>query len=242
MTERAQHYHSVWESYWSTLSGVSGEAFWDSDPAFGAAIDLPLFAGLTDRALPLIDVGCGNGTQTRYFGGHFGRVIGVDVSEEAVARAAQKNPAPGVEYRAMDVLQPEQARVLHGEIGGDANVYIRAVLHTFLPADRPPAVESLRALLGKRGVLFLGELAPTAEAYFQSLIAKLGAPPPGLAKVFQHGITPATFGPGDVDALFAADRFQVLGAGEGFIRTTHALPEGGYAQVPTIYRILKAIG
>jgi SAM-dependent methyltransferase len=239
MTDRAQHYRSVWEGYWETLSGASGEAFWDSDPTFAAAVDLPLFAGLVDRDLPLIDVGCGNGTQTRYFAGHFARVVGVDVSEAAVVRASRANPAPGVEYRALDVLRPEQARALHDALG-DANVYVRTVLHTFLPADRPPAVESLSALLGRKGTLFLCELAPTAEAYFHSLIAKYGAPPPGLAKVLQHGITPATFGPGDVDALFSAERFQVLGAGDGVVRTTHALPEGGHAEVPTIYRILRA--
>jgi SAM-dependent methyltransferase len=239
MTDRAQHYHSVWKSYWGSLSGDYGEAFWDCDPAFGAAIDVPHFAGLVDRGLPLIDVGCGNGTQTRYLGQHFERVIGVDVSEEAVAHAARTNVAPSVEYRAMDVLRPEQARVLHDELG-DANVYVRAVLHTFLPPDRPPAVVSLRTLLGKRGTLFLVELAPAALEYFQVLATKYGAPPPKLAKVLQHGITPATFSAGDVDTLFGRDRFRVIGSGEGVIRTTHALPDGGYAEVPTIFRILMA--
>jgi|HubBroStandDraft_6_1064221.scaffolds.fasta_scaffold171147_2 SAM-dependent methyltransferase len=238
MTERAEHYRSVWESYWGSTSGASGEAFWDSDPAFGAAIDLPRFGDLADHALPLVDVGCGNGTQTRFLAQHFARVIGVDVSEEAVTRAA-RTPMPGVEYRRLDALRPEQASALHDEVG-DVNVYVRAVLHTFLPADRAPAVASLHTLLGKGGVLFLLELAPTAEAYFHGLVTKYGAPPPGLAKVLQHGITPATFGPGDVDALFGEDRFQVLGAGEGAIRTVHALPEGGYAEVPAIYRVMRA--
>jgi SAM-dependent methyltransferase len=239
MTDRAQHYRSVWESYWGTLSGVSGEAFWDSDPVFGAALDLPRFDDLADHALPLVDVGCGNGTQTRFFSQRFSRVLGVDVSEEAVVRASRANPAAGVEYRAMDVLRPEQARALHDELG-DVNVYVRTVLHTFLPPDRPPAVVSLHTLVGARGTLFLLELAPTAEAYFHSLITKYGAPPPGLAKVLQHGITPATFGPGDVDALFGADRFQVLRSGEAVVRTTHALPDGGHAEVPAIYRVIKA--
>lgn len=239
MTDRAQHYRSVWESYWGTLSGASGEAFWDSDPAFGAGIDLPRFDDLVDHGLPLVDVGCGNGTQTRFFGPHFRRVLGVDVSEEAVVRASRSNTAPNVEYRTMDVLRPEQARALHDE-QGDVNVYVRAVLHTFLPADRAPAVVSLHTLLGKGGTLFLLELAPTAEAYFHGLVTKYGAPPPGLAKVLQHGITPATFSPGDVDALFSADRFQVLRSGEGAIRTTHALPDGGHAEVPAIYRVIKA--
>ena len=93
MTDRAQHYRGVWQSYWGSLSGASGEAFWDSDPAFGAAIDLPRFETLADHALPLVDVGCGNGTQTRFFSRDFRRVVGVDVSEEAVAHAARVNAA-----------------------------------------------------------------------------------------------------------------------------------------------------
>lgn len=238
MPDARERYRSAWEDYWGNLSGAPGEIFWDSSVATGAALDLPRFRALADATLPLLDVGCGNGTQTRFLGDHFARVIGLDVSETAMASARRSAAGPSVEYRALDVLAPEHAEALHAEIG-DANVYIRAVLHQFLPPDRPPAARSIERLLGRRGLAYVLELSPAAEAYFFSLMQKYGAPPPGLARVLRHGITPASFSEGDMDALFPADRFEVLGAGEAAILTSHPLPEGGFAEVPAFYRVLR---
>ena len=238
MTHPASHYRSIWDSYWGSLSGSEGEVFWDSAPASGAALDLPRFEALADRTLPLVDVGCGNGTQTRFLAGHFERVIGVDVSEGAVASARAGAAAANIDYRVLDLLDPAEAEALHAEIG-DANVYIRAVLHQLAPESRPAAARSVETLLGARGTLYLIELAPTAEQYFGALIQKHGAPPPGLARVLQHGITPATFTEGEMAALFPEARFEVLAQGDGIIRTTHTLPEGGFAEVPAVYRVLR---
>src|SRR5829696_916840 len=71
MTDAATHYRSIWESYWGSLSGAPGEVFWDAAPAAGAALDLPRFQAFADSSLPLLDVGCGNGTQTRFLADHF---------------------------------------------------------------------------------------------------------------------------------------------------------------------------
>jgi SAM-dependent methyltransferase len=238
MTDASSHYRSIWENYWGSLSGTGEEVFWDSAPAHGATIDLSRFQAFASPSLPLIDVGCGNGTQTRFLGGHFDRVIGVDVSEKALISAREQASAANIEYRVLDLLDPSAAATLHREIG-DANVYIRAVLHQFSPESRPVAVRSVEALLGARGVLYLIELAPSAEQYFGSLIEKYGAPPKGLARVLQHGIQPATFAESEYAALFPDDRFELLAQGEGAIRTTHPLPEGGFADVPAVYRVLK---
>jgi SAM-dependent methyltransferase len=239
MNETSSHYRSIWESYWGSLSGKEeGEVFWDSAPATGAAVDLSRFQAFASSSLPLIDVGCGNGTQTRFFAGHFRRVIGVDVSEKAVLAARERAFADNIEYRVLDLLDPSAAEALHREIG-DANVYIRAVLHQLSPESRPLALRSVEALLGSQGVLYLIELSPTAEQYFGSLIEKHGQPPPGLARVLQHGIKPATLAENELMALFPEARFELLAQGDGAIRTTHPLPEGGFAEVPAVYRVLK---
>ena len=80
----ANRYLTSWENYWSTLSGTPGEIFWDADPAHAAQQDLGLFQGYADRQLPLIDLGCGNGTQTRFLADHFSRVMGTEISPAAV--------------------------------------------------------------------------------------------------------------------------------------------------------------
>jgi SAM-dependent methyltransferase len=141
-----------------------------------------------DPQLPLIDLGCGNGTQTRFLANHFAKVIGTEISPAAVQIARTKHAAPNASYRVLDVLRPDDAQALHEEIG-DANVYVRAVLHQLSPSDHATAIQSIERLLGAKGILYLIELSSSAEPFFAQLIQQYG-PPPGLARVFQHSSMP----------------------------------------------------
>ena len=226
-----------WEGFWSTLSGTSGEIFWDADPAHAAQQDLVLFQGYADPQLPLIDLGCGNGTQTRFLADHFAKVIGTEISPTAVEISQTKNAAPNISYRILDVLCPDDAQALHEEIG-DANLYMRAVLHQLSPTDHATAIQSIERLLGRSGILYLVELSSAAEPYFAQLIQQYG-PPPGLARVFQHQITPGMLHENNLESLFPSDRFTLLGTGQSHIRTVHTLPTGEVVKVPAFYAILR---
>lgn len=61
-------------------------------------------------------------------------------------------------------------------------------------------IRSLSLLMGERGRAIVCELAPAAEASLAYLFAEFGGPPPGLARVLQHGIRPAALGLGDLVA------------------------------------------
>ena len=113
---RTLGYREAWDGYWREVTPQPGAAFWDSTPDQAVKRELPLFQGVFDLQLPLIDVGCGNGTQTRGLADAFPRVIGVDVSEEALGGA----------------------RLHHGaaNVDGDANLYLRGVLHQLHIEDR----------------------------------------------------------------------------------------------------------
>jgi SAM-dependent methyltransferase len=235
----SNRYLTSWEGFWSTLSGSPGEVFWDADPAHAAQQDLPLFQEYADRQLPLIDLGCGNGTQTRFLADHFARVIGTEISPAAVEIARTKHAAPNVSYRVLDVLSPDDAQVLHEEIG-DANVYMRAVLHQLSPADHATAVQSIERLLGRKGVLYLVELSSAAEPYFAQLIKQYGLPT-GLARVFQHEITPGMVNENDLEVLFPPNRFTLLRTGPSHIHTVHTLPTGEVVKVPAFYAILRRL-
>jgi SAM-dependent methyltransferase len=235
----ANRYLTSWESFWSTSTGTAGEIFWDADPAHAAQQDLALFQGSIDPQLPLIDLGCGNGTQTRFLADHFARVIGTEIAPSAVEIARTKNAAPNISYRALDVLSPDDAQALHEEIG-DANLYMRAVLHQLSPADHATAIQSIERLLGRKGVLYLVELSSAAEPYFAQLITQYG-PPPGLARVFQHQITPGMVNESDLDVLFPPDRFTLLRTGPSHIHTVHTLPTGEVVKVPAFYAILRRL-
>ena len=230
-------YATSWEGFWSTLSGTPGEIFWDADPAHAAQQDLVLFQDYADPQLPLIDLGCGNGTQTRFLADHFARVIGTEISPAAVRISQTKNAAPNASYRVLDVLCPDDAQALHEEIG-DANLYMRAVLHQLSPADHATAIQSIERLLGRSGILYLVELSSAAEPYFAQLIQQYG-PPPGLARVFQHQITPGMLHENNLESLFPSDRFTLLGTGQSHIRTVHTLPTGEVVKVPAFYAILR---
>lgn len=233
----SNRYLTSWEGFWGSLSGAPGEVFWDADPTHAAEQDFALFRDYADPQLPLIDLGCGNGTQTSFLANHFARVIGTEIAPAAVEIARTKNAAPNASYRVLDVLSPYDAGVLHEEIG-DANIYMRAVLHQLSPSDHATAIQSIERLLGARGVLYLVELSSEAEPFFARLIKQYG-PPPGLARVFQHQITPGMLDENDLESLFPSDRFTLLGTGSSHIRTVHTLPTGAVVKVPAFYAILR---
>jgi SAM-dependent methyltransferase len=233
----ANRYSTSWENFWSTSTGAHGEIFWDADPAHAAQEDLALFQSHMDPTLTMIDLGCGNGTQTRFLANRFAKVIGTEISPAAVQLSQMKNAAPNSIYRVLDVLSPDDAQALHKEIG-DANVYMRAVLHQLSPADHATAIQSIERLLGMYGTLYLIELSSAAEPYFAQLIKQYG-PPPGLARVFQHQITPGMVNENDLEVLFPPNRFTLLRTGPSHIHTVHTLPTGEVAKVPAFYAILR---
>src|SRR4029077_732142 len=126
-------YLTSWESFWSTSTETPGEIFWDADPAHAAQQDLTLFQGCADPQLPMIDLGCGNGTQTRLLADHFARVIGTEISPAAREISRTNNAAPNISYRILRVLCSADAQALHDEIG-DANLYMPTLLHPVPPA------------------------------------------------------------------------------------------------------------
>ena len=233
----AQPYLASWESYWSTITGAPGEVFWDADPVHAAQQDWPRFAPFCDPRLPLLDLGCGNGTQTCFLAQHWGSVLGLDISPAALEIARATNAAPNIVYQVLDLLSPTDVNRLHAEIG-DANIYMRTVLHQLAPQDQPGAARRVEQLLGTTGTLYLIELSAAAEAYFGKLREQYGLPP-ALARVFQHKITPGLLHEQEIARLFPPERFSVLSQGESTIQTTYRTPEGVYAQVPAFYRVLR---
>lgn len=58
-------YLGAWEGFWRDAPEEPGSVIWDAEPALGAERHLTLFRPhLADPALPVVDLGCGNGTQT----------------------------------------------------------------------------------------------------------------------------------------------------------------------------------
>ncbi|WP_327352803.1 class I SAM-dependent methyltransferase [Streptomyces sp. NBC_01304] len=228
-------YGDSWDTYWSATEEQQETSLWDAPAELASAVDLPRFAAHLDRDKVLIDLGCGNGTQTRYLAQHFGHVIGADVSPAAIKAATAADP--DTSYMVLDLFDTPAVEALHERLG-DANIYMRTVLHQILPEHRPAFARSLRTLLGTTGVLAFVELAPTAEQYLHDLVERHG-PPPGLTRVLSTGVRPGSVDGPEALALLGSDAFTVLAEGDSLVHTTFTLPNGQRAQVPAYFMALR---
>jgi SAM-dependent methyltransferase len=212
------HTQGEWETYWRETAGLANRpetdssSIWDVEAAQAAAKDLERFRPFLTPGLPLVDLGCGSGIQTRFLAEHFPRVIGVDVSPSAVALAARNNPHPSLQYRVLDVFDTQAVQAFRAE-HGDIHLYIRTLLHLVKPDSRAAFSEALSTLLGARGVLYLFELGARAGEYFRAWIQRNGMPV-SLQRVLQTGIQPGTVNREHVLAMFPPERFSVLSDGE----------------------------
>ena len=90
-------YQSNWDNYWSQLVESGEPAFWDVQTNRELAALLPQLQTAFAQEMPLIDFGCGNGTQTLFLAQHFTQVMGVDVSSAAIAQARTSYPNPSTD-------------------------------------------------------------------------------------------------------------------------------------------------
>ena len=225
----------TWERWWTAVDGTPGEIVWDADETDLTA-DLAVFAGAFDPSLPVIDLGCGNGRQTRFLARHFETVVGTDISPAAVEHARAAENPPNVSYRVLDASSSEQAAQLHGELG-DVNVYIRGVIQSLPVASRPRFVEAIALLLGECGALFAKELPPEASVYFGTLVERHGVWAE-LERVMQL-IPPGQITQAELMRLFGADRFEVVTTGDSHIHTVNRLPDGEVIEVPAIFALIR---
>lgn len=229
----------VWERYWLDLPGDAGAAPWDCAPEHAAATHLPLLAPYFTPDLPLIDVGCGSGTQTRHLAAHYPRVIGIDHAPAAVARARAADVSGAAEYRVVDLLDRAAVAALRGELG-DANVYVRCVLHQMEAADRPVAAASIAHLLGKRGHLLDIELTPAAGPKLRQVMTSEAEPCPKLRRALvDYGLTPATWSEDELERLIRDAGLTPVTQGTGMLTTTESLADGTLLTLPTSFVIAR---
>ncbi|MFI8089650.1 methyltransferase domain-containing protein [Streptomyces sp. NPDC086080] len=230
-------YREAWEGFWNEAPHGQGAVFWDAEPALTAARHLALFEPhLADPGLPLVDLGCGNGTQTRYLAERFPRVLGADLSAAALDHARAADPAGRAAYRLLDAVEKAGTQALHTELG-DANVYVRGVLHQCEPDDRQALADGVATVVGERGRAFLVEPSETAGAVLRSIATGPGGPPPKLAPVLRHGIAPGEVADADVPEFLTAAGLTVLASGTLPLTTTEYAPDGTRIELPSTWYV-----
>jgi SAM-dependent methyltransferase len=237
----SENYRSGWESYWRETSDARGEAIWDSDPSLAAAPHSELLLPYADTARTIVDLGCGNGTQTRYLATRFARAVGVDLSHAAVEHARRAAADGGVEFQQLDLTHAEAVRALHTRLG-DSNVYMRAVIHQSEPAARPLVAGAVAEIIGSHGRAFVVELTSGSRQVLQRAAADPDGPPPKLRRVFQHGLKPADASDEEIPNLLRDAGLKVLASGETTLPQTEYLADGTRIDLPARWFVLAGGG
>ena len=216
----------VWDRFWGAVrdTGVHGDVLWDGGAEAEVGQALGWLLAYADRTLPVVDVGCGNGRHTRALAPHFPRAVGIDLSPLAVERARAESPgATNVTFRALDMGAPGAGDRLAAELG-DANVYIRGVLHVIDHRRRVALLRNVRRLLGHRGVLYLLETDFVGGLldYMERLGARPGALPPPFRRCIEFGLPPPRpFGARQHRVYFPERDWETLASGAAEV---HAVP------------------
>lgn len=149
----------AWERYWAGVerTGRGGDVIWDAD----SGAEFHWLLGQAERhfnpALPVVDLGCGNGRYSRELAPHYPRVVGVDVSASAIEHARREARGlrlGNLDYLAIDMTDAEQAAAL-GQ--GPYNIFVRGVFHVLDSAARARLATVARQLLGPDGTLIVHE-------------------------------------------------------------------------------------
>ncbi|MER5939889.1 class I SAM-dependent methyltransferase [Streptomyces sp. NPDC001928] len=230
-------YREAWEGFWREAPAEQGAVFWDAEPSLTAGRHVAIFEPhLTDPGLPMVDLGCGNGTQTRFLADRFPRVIGAELSAAALDHARLADPAGQATYRLFDAVEKAEAQTLHAELG-DANIYMRGVLHQAEPDDRQLMVNGIATLIGERGRVFLVELSESAKPILVGLAQSPSGPPPKLAPIFRHGIAPGEVADAAVPEYLRAAGLTVIASGELPLITTEYAPDGTRIELPSKWAV-----
>ena len=133
---------AVWERWWAGVHNAPGEIVWDPDAA-DLAVDLEVFGRSFDPDLPVMDLGCGDGRQTRFLARRFQTVIGADISPTAIQRAAAADNPANVSYRVLDASARDQVEQLHRELGDVTCTSVVFSRRCHRPLARRQSTESL---------------------------------------------------------------------------------------------------
>jgi SAM-dependent methyltransferase len=236
----------AWEDYWQGVSetGRKGDVLWDPAHDVELQFCLQKLGAGADRALPVIDVGCGNGRFTRALSSLFEPALGLDLAPSAVKRAGVETAeAAKVSYRCLDATKRGWAEALHRELG-DANVFIRGVLHVLNHQGKVALADELRVLLGQRGTLFLLETAFPGSPldYLEFLGAVDGTLPAPLERAIRAGLPqPASFAAPELARYFPDTAFRVLESGPADIFAVGMRRGSDVEKIPGFYALIRTV-
>ncbi|MGK5682728.1 class I SAM-dependent methyltransferase [Actinoplanes sp. URMC 104] len=231
----------AWDRFWGDVSrtGPRGDVLWEADEPAELERLTAALRRHADLTLPMVDLGCGSGRQAYALAALASRVIGIDGSAAAIARA--QGSAGEVAFRVADVAGSGLGARLHDDLG-DANVHIRGVLHVLDDGARAAVAANVAAVLGERGTLYLCETNHTGDPldYLLDQGARPTRLPPLVDRLIRAGVrAPRRFGPEEVAAAFPGDAWTVLEQGATEVYGVPLEPGGPVQRIPAYYAVVR---
>ncbi|BCW46719.1 class I SAM-dependent methyltransferase [Arthrobacter sp. StoSoilB5] len=240
---------TAWDRYWGNVrsTGATGDVLWDSGSPHELEGYLPKLARL-DPSLPVVDVGCGNGSFTRLLAQHFPHALGLDYSPHAVDRARQESgDLTTASFAVCDMTAPDASQTVATALAaagwtGDANVFIRGVLHVLDSKGRAALADNLLPIVGFRGGVFLTEtnFPGTPVDYVSHLGATRQSIPAPLEWAIRGLPMPGRFGSAQRAKAFPTADWVLLEEGASSIETRPLSNPSDPDLIPGYYALLRA--
>jgi hypothetical protein len=171
-----------------------------------------------------VDVGCGNGNQTRWLNDRWPAVVGVDMSAAAVERA-RKAHGSHVRFQVLNILDGSGTRALAQDLG-PVNMLVRFVLHLQpTPEERGAATANLRVLAGGEGTIV--NLEVVNDGTLLDHVTALAETDSGTAEALDAGLRPGHLQPGELAALYENVGMRVIRSGRidfNLANPAHSIP------------------
>lgn len=239
---------TAWDRYWGGIqrTGAEGEVLWDAGSQNEISGSLERLLPRMNDALPIVDVGCGNGRHTRVLAQHFPSALGIDLSARAIERARQESQGiPNVSYQVLDLCLPGACQQLAAARLGELNVYVRGVFHILDDQRLLAMVRNLRDMLGARGTLYLLETAHQGSPldYMLSLGATASSMPSPLRRLIESGIrAPRPFDEPRFRQYFPLDQWETLASGPAELHGVPLRTQNELEQIPAFFALVRPRG
>ncbi len=234
-------YGDNWNKYYKrTYTDSNKKALWDVPANEAIEEDFELFKDHFDKSLPVMDLGCGTGTQSLFLAEHYTNVLAVDVSSEAIGIANELHNQNKVQikFEVLGATDTEKAIALHNELG-DVNIYMRGVLHQIKESDIVKFQQVIKTLLGNRGSLYGIEVSNKIRDYFNASNEGFSKLPKRMQQVFISNLPPKGLSPENLFSYFPEHLFKVLKTGPSKLNTNLKFKNDEPIYIPAIYALLK---
>lgn len=204
-----------WEAFWATLP--ANETFpWNRPPGdwFTQAA-----AHVVDNR-PVIDVPCGNGLTTWWLAAQLAsrvpKIVGLDVSESALDRAAAFVPPPSpraaITFQPLDLLDTTAVNRMGIKLG-PATVWTRFLLHLLDPDDQRRVVRNLAQLAGDTGVIINYELLHQNPRTIELVVSSYPTLRNSVFAESAAGLRVGQLWPGTLAALYSDAGLRIVETG-----------------------------